>query len=87
MIPIRPELPEDSQLFVIAEHQPEYYPLPVRMTEDGELYTVWQFTAEEKDLIADGKPLHLRILTFGAGMQPIALVIEGSPEWDNFYDQ
>lgn len=52
-----------------------YEPLYARMQE-GETITKWQFSNAEREAIAAGKPLVLRILTFGGSLQPVALWIE-----------
>jgi len=83
---IDPEKPYGSDLRKIAENQPQYNTLPARLTEDGEIYTCWEFSADERKLIAEGKPLHLRILTFKGPLQPFAMAIEGTPEFDVFYE-
>jgi hypothetical protein len=86
MTPLDPEKPEDAALIRIAEAQPEYNTLPARVTEDGEVYTVWTFSDEEKAAIAEGKPLHLRVLTFGYALQPVGMAIEGTRDYESFYE-
>jgi hypothetical protein len=86
MLPRDPEKPYGADLVRIAENQPEFLTLPARYTRDGEVYTMWEFTDAEKEAIANGARLHIRVLTFGRLFQPIGLAIEGTPDFDVFYE-
>lgn len=84
---MKPVMPGDEfkgDHYVLGVDQPEYEPLPSRITDDGEVYTLWEFTDEEIALIRDGKRLALRILTFHDALQPVALAVEAAPNWEDF---
>lgn len=71
------EISGEGRPVVFAENQPEYFPLPARVTEDGQVRTRWQFTLDERRAIADGACLELTLHTFGNALQPVHLEIEG----------
>jgi hypothetical protein len=86
MTPLDPKKPFGADLIKFAATQPEYNTLLARVTEDGEVYTMWEFSDEEKAAIAEGKPLHLRVLTFGYALQPVGMAIEGTRDYESFYE-
>jgi hypothetical protein len=59
-----------EQTTILAEHQPEYRPLPVCVAEDGEVISCWRFTWRERFRLLFGGKLWLRQLTFGSPLQP-----------------
>lgn len=62
---------------VFAADQPQYRPLPARVTEEGAISTEWELTAAERKAVADGARVQLRVLTFGGLLQPVLLTVEG----------
>jgi len=86
MIARDPAKPLRGDLVHIAENQAQYKTLPARVAEDGDVFCVFDFTPEERALIAEGQPLHIRILTFGYALEPFSLAVEGSKEYEDFYE-
>ena len=84
MKPVSPVMPGFSEPyeFVLAENQPEYIPLPVVLVEgdDHRMYSRWEFSVEERGLIADGGSLLLSQMTFGHRFQPVSLQIVSKEE-------
>lgn len=81
MQPISPRVPgyEDREV-VFAKDQPEYVPLPalpIITTEGRAVLTRWTFTDEERNLIASGADLFVKVLTFGGPLQPVAFSVSG----------
>lgn len=79
---VAPEIP-DSREIVFAKDRPEYIPLPAAIVEREEgqsVVTRWQFTDEERALIASGADPYLEMLTFGGPLQPIRLHIGDAPD-------
>lgn len=66
----------DGSNVVFAEDQPEYEPLPAKKDSDGTITTCWELTPEEREIIANGGNLWLRILTFNKPLQPVCPSIE-----------
>jgi len=82
MKPVSPVIPghEESE-HILAKNQPQYQPLPVLVTGDEErrMISRWEFTDEERDLIASGGSLLVQQLTFGNLFQPVAFsIVSGS---------
>jgi len=79
MKPVSPVMPGYSEPyeFILAKDQPEYVPLPVVLIEGEEkrLASRWEFTEEERKLIAEGGSLLLQQLTFGPPFQPVAMEV------------
>lgn len=77
---IDPQLvPPGSRAIVIAEHQPQYTPVPCVRTPDCQVITRWQFTDEERAAIVRGEDLFLTILSSGP-INPVILTV-GPVDW------
>lgn len=77
------EFPEQNT--TLAKDQPQYRPLPVwigaRNQDDlEETISCWSFTWRERLAILFGRPLWLRVLTFGRPPSPILPEIK-RPVW------
>lgn len=88
MQPVSPVIPGlDAFELVIAKDQPEYQPLPALVTDVGQVTTRWEFTQEERDLIAAGGDVFLSMQTYGHSLQPVMLavarVVQGGDTADN----
>lgn len=83
MIPdprINPSLvPEGSRAIVIAEHQPEFIPMPSVRTPQGQVITRWQLSDEERRAILEGEDIFLTIWSGGA-INPVHLNV-GPCDW------
>ncbi len=66
----------EGQNVVFAKDQPEYIPLPAFRDEKGNITTVWEFTPEERALIARGENLNINVMTFNQALQPLRPYIE-----------
>ena len=79
MKPVSPVMPGFSEPyeFLLAENQPEYLPTPTVLAEgdDKRMYSRWEFTDEERAVIADGGSLLFSQLTFGGQFQPVCFQI------------
>ena len=62
----------EGQNVVFAEDQPEFEPLPAKKDADGTVTTCWEFTPEEREIIANGGNLYLSQLTFNHPLQPLS---------------
>lgn len=63
---------------IYGSNQAETYePLPAQTVRRGQVskvvLTCWEFNAEERKAIAEGKPLWVAMETFGNPLQPILL--------------
>jgi hypothetical protein len=54
-----------------AKDQPDYIPLPVLRTPEGQVTSRWKFTDEERKAVADGADLFVSVLTFNHPLQPM----------------
>ena len=83
MIPITPNpdlclLPPGTMAITYAKDQPQYLPLSTLKTPpDGRVVSQWQFTENERLLLANGVPLTLVLHTFNEPLQPIILIVGG----------
>jgi len=59
-----------EQNCVFAENQPEYLPLPVHKTEDGQVISCWRLTWKERFKVLFGGKMWLSMLTFNKPLQP-----------------
>jgi hypothetical protein len=68
--------------FLLAKDQKQYLPIPTLVAEGDEKSFIsrWEFTPEEKELIAAGGTLLYHQLTFGNDFQPICFEIVGPKE-------
>ncbi len=76
MNPVIPRSGGEGKPIVFAANQPQYRPLPARVTLRG-VNTEWQPTIEEARAIFNGARVMLRVLTFGRPLQPVLLTVEG----------
>jgi len=59
-----------EQTCIYAENQPEYVPLPVFKTDDGEVISCWAMTWRERlSVLLTGK-IWWSVLTFNNPLQP-----------------
>ena len=72
----------------LAEDQPEYQPLPVFASPDGEVISCWKLTLWERLKVLLLGRLWLRQYTFNTPLQPQLLQVESpfvidakSPQW------
>ena len=74
--PVFPGLSEPYE-FLLAKDQPQYNPIPTVLAEGDEkrFYSRWEFSDEERGIIADGGSLLFSQLTFGNLFQPVCLQI------------
>lgn len=70
---------EEAREIVFAKNQPEYIPLRTIVGAGIErpVLSRWAPTDEQRERIAEGEDLYLRLLTFGGPLQPIMLFIAG----------
>ena len=77
MHPVNMKAPHhDSGYFktIIAEHQPEYTPLPAIVDrQQGIVVTEWALDDEEREAIATGGRIRLYTVTRGAPFQPVEM--------------
>lgn len=66
MKPIK--FPEQNAIY--AENQPEYIPLPVHRTEEGEVISCWQMTWRERLTVLLTGKIWWSVLTFNHPLQP-----------------
>ena len=84
MNPVDPRIdpclvPSGSRPVVIAEHQPEYLPLPSVRTPDGQVITRWALSDEERAAIVRGEDVFVTLLSHGA-IIPLFLTV-GPVNW------
>jgi hypothetical protein len=84
MEPVDPRIdpafvPHGSCAVVIAEHQPEYIPLPSVRTPDGKVITRWTLNEAERAAIIRGEDIFLTIWSGGA-INPVSLSV-GPCDW------
>lgn len=65
---------------VYAKDQPEYMPLPVRRTPDGEVVSCWKPNWPARLKMLFGGRVYLTLLTFNNPLQPIRISVE-KPEY------
>lgn len=67
---------------VFAKDQPQYQPLPAKVTPgpNGEVTTVWELTDKELEEVIRTKRISLSQWTFNKGLQPIKMFVEGVTE-------
>ena len=84
MTPVDPRIdpalvPDGSRPVVIAKDQPEYVPLPVVRTPDGQVITRWELTPEERAAIAGGADVFVTLFSHGP-INPLFVTI-GPVDW------
>jgi hypothetical protein len=81
MIPVSPTVPGlNLEQITIAEHQPEYLPLPAIIVGDR-VVTRWKLSWAERFRILFSGNLWLILLTFGQPVQPIMLYAESPKQY------
>ena len=55
---------------LVAEDQPEYLPLPVHKTEEGEVISCWKLSWKERWQVLVGGKMWWSVLTFHHPLQP-----------------
>lgn len=67
----------EAKEIVFAKDQPEYIPLRALVTIDDEkaALTHWTLTPDQRRAIANGADIYLELLTFGAPLQPIRIIV------------
>ena len=66
---------------IMGEGQPDYEPLPAFKDNDGVITTLWEFTPEEREAIANGENLMIQVSTFNKPLQPVGLQIVKEVTW------
>lgn len=66
-----------KNVIVLAEDQPEYQVLSAIEIKPGLIWTRWQLTKEEQEMVANGARVELFTWTFQQPFQPVQLSIEG----------
>ncbi len=61
---------------IIAEHQPEYIPIPAHVSRDGTATFCWELSDEELEILLKTKKLWHQVLTFNSPLQPQMLMVE-----------
>jgi hypothetical protein len=65
----------DGRRTTLGLGQPEYDPLPARVTEGGIVTTEWALSDEERRAITAGGHVRLEMLTFNRGFPPVRLTV------------
>ena len=61
---------------ILAEHQPEYRPLPCYRDRDGAVLSCWRLTIKERlAVLLTGRVWHWQ-LTFDKPFQPVQIVVD-----------
>jgi hypothetical protein len=76
---IDPDIPL-LEAVVYAKDQPQYLPLPVRRTEDGEVVSRWKPNWKARIAVLFGADFYLTMLTFNGPLTPIRVAVE-KPEY------
>lgn len=74
MNPIK--FPEHNAIF--GEGQPQYEPLPVHITPEGQVISCWQLSEEDKARIAETGQIWLSHITFNRPLQPVFMTTDRS---------
>lgn len=61
---------------IYAEDQPEYLPLPVYKSENGDVVSCWELTEEELSKIKETKCVFLVTKTFNQPLQPMFMAVD-----------
>lgn len=62
---------------IIDKDQPQYLPLPAKVSEDGMVTSCWKLSMPERlALLLTGK-LYLHVLTFNRPLQPMLPTVSG----------
>ena len=68
-----------AQPVMFAAGQPQYRPLPALRSWGGDVWTEWEFTPEERAVIAAGGRVRLHIKTFNDPLQPMRPEVVPAP--------
>lgn len=79
LTPVDPEI-DLLESVVYAKDQPEYIPLPVRRSHDGEVVSRWKPNWRARLAVAFGADFYLTMLTFNQPLTPIRVSVE-KPEY------
>ncbi len=85
MRPVSPVIPGYEPFEInVGEGQKQYFPIPtiVEDTDERRFFSRWEFSDDERQLIADGGSLIFQQLTFGEKFQPIAFQVVAKIEID-----
>lgn len=58
---------------IFGANQPEYLPLPALKTDDGEVISCWQCSAEDLEEINRTGKVYLKQSTFNGPLQPVSV--------------
>lgn len=61
---------------VAGEGQPQYEPLPIHLTPEGQAISCWQLSEEEKARVAETGQIWLVQLTFNGPLQPVYITAD-----------
>lgn len=61
---------------VFAENQPEYLPLPARVSANGEVTSCWKLSWRERLRILFAGRFYVRMLTFNQPLQPLLPTVD-----------
>ncbi len=75
LTPIDPDI-QELDYVVYAKDQPQYIPLPVRRSSDGEVVSCWKLNWKSRLAVLFGAKLYLTLLTFNNPLQPIRVAFE-----------
>ena len=67
------KFPEFNATF--GKGQPQYKPLPVLLSPDGQAVSCWQLSEEEKARVAETGQIWLSQLTFNRPLQPVFMTV------------
>lgn len=66
----------DGANVVFGAEQPEYEPMPARLTDDGVVISCWELTPEELEQVKKTGQIWLSMLTFFQPLQPVSMAVE-----------
>ena len=77
MKPSSPVIPGSNRTEVVfAKDQPQYFPLPAILEDDGAIHTRWRLSLKERLQILFNGSIYLDVLTFNKPLQPVRLSAE-----------
>lgn len=75
----------EEEEVVYAKDQPQYVPLPCLKSRQpdgtGAILTRWTLTDAERQAIANGADVFLRVLTYGNPLQPVGMFVSFDDEF------
>jgi hypothetical protein len=75
LTPVAPEI-ELLEAVVYAKEQPEYEPLPVSRSQDGDIVSRWRPNLRARIALLFGADIYLTQLTFNRGLPPVRVSLE-----------